>query len=90
MKKKRTQKITQPCDCAELEDWIALYIENEAPAAIRKEIVLHLQTCRACATLVRTLRRTIAYCQIETDWEVPANAHKRLWQRLNNLLTKED
>ncbi len=90
MKKKKKGTAQKTCDCSELADWIALYIENEAPSEMRKEIILHLQTCRSCATFVRTLRRTIAYCQIETDWDLPADAHDRLWQRLKDILTTED
>lgn len=84
MKKKKKQK--QTCECAELEAWAALYVEGEAPAVIKQHLLLHIQTCRSCARLVRSLQRTVHYCHLETGCEIPARAHEKLWDILKRHL----
>ncbi len=72
--------------CAELSEWVCFYVEGEVSAEVRQQILLHIQTCRSCARLVRSLKRTVHYCQIEPGCEVPETAHHRLWQMLRRLL----
>jgi anti-sigma factor RsiW len=84
--KGRGRKKKSTCDCAELKEWAALYVEGEVSEEIRQQLLFHIQTCSNCAHLVRSLKRTVHYCQIEPGWDVPQNAHERLWQSLKKLL----
>ncbi|MEO0069737.1 MAG: zf-HC2 domain-containing protein [candidate division WOR-3 bacterium] len=75
----------EKCECAELKEWIALYIEGEASGEIRQQLLLHIQSCGMCARFVRSLKRVVHYCQIEPGWDVPQRAHERLWQAIEEL-----
>lgn len=76
---------SEKCDCAELKEWVALYIEGEASGEIRQQLLIHIQSCLLCAKMVRSLKRVVHYCQIEPGWDVPQKAHERLWQALREL-----
>ncbi|MGQ9678785.1 MAG: anti-sigma factor family protein [bacterium] len=84
MKKKKHKNGT--CECAELRAWAALYVEGETPEVIKQHLLLHIQNCRSCAKLVRSLQRTVNYCRLETDCEVPDQAHEKLWHLLERHL----
>lgn len=73
-------------ECAELESWVGLYLEGEAPAEIKQHLLIHIQTCRACARLVRTVQRTIHFCRLEPGWDVPSDVHERLWTTIKHRL----
>ncbi|NPV14845.1 hypothetical protein HPY86_07955 [candidate division WOR-3 bacterium] len=83
------KKKTQICDCTELKAWAALYVEGEAPATIRQHLLLHIQTCRACAQLVRSLQRTVDFCRLQPGCHMPAQAHEKLWDTLNKHLKRK-
>ncbi|MGQ9707485.1 MAG: anti-sigma factor family protein [bacterium] len=75
--------------CAELKEWAALYVEGEISEENRQQLLIHIQTCSNCAHLVRSLKRTVHYCQIEPGRDVPQDAHQRLWQSLRRLLDQD-
>lgn len=87
--KKKGKMLKATCDCAELEEWAVLYVDGEVSGEIRERLLIHIQTCSNCAQLVRSLQRTVHYCQIECGWDVPQKAHERLWQTLRNLIDRE-
>ncbi len=72
------------CDteCVQISQWVAFYIEGEAAPEIRQQLLIHIQSCAACARLVRSLKRLVDYCSIEPGWDVPERAHKLLWEAL--------
>lgn len=83
MKRKKQHKTWE---CSELTKWVALYVEGEVPAVIKQHLLLHIQTCRSCSRLVRSLQRTVNYCHLETDCEIPARVHEKLWDVLRKHL----
>ncbi len=80
------KKKTRICDCTELKVWAALYVEGEAPPTIRQLLLLHIQTCRACAQLVHSLQRTVDLCRLQPNCDMPAQAHEKLWGALKKHL----
>lgn len=75
----------QGCDCTELETLALLFVDGELEDEPRQRLLIHIQTCHRCARLVRSLKRTVHYCHLETDPEVPETAHRQLWQRLREI-----
>lgn len=80
------RRVEQGCDCLELEELAVRFVDGELEAEQRQRLLVHIQSCRHCARLVRSLKRTVHFCHLETDPEVPENAHRQLWQRLEQLL----
>jgi anti-sigma factor RsiW len=74
------------CDCAALEEWAVLFVDGELKPEQRRELLIHIQSCYHCAHLVRSLKRTVHFCHLETGWEVPEQAHRRLWERLERVI----
>jgi hypothetical protein len=41
--------------------------------------MLHAQTCDACARMLHTMRRLVAYYHLEPTCEMPAVVRQQLW-----------
>ncbi len=85
-KKREKSKAELGCDCTELETLALLFVDGELEDEQRQQLLIHIQTCYRCARLVRSLKRTVHYCHLETGPEVPETAHRQLWQRLREML----
>lgn len=75
------------CDCVELQEWALLFVEGELPDESRCQLLVHIQTCTACARLVRTLKKTVHLCRLEPGTVVPEKTHRQLWQTIRQLTT---
>ena len=45
--------------CADLEDWVANYVEGLLPLPKRWELARHLDECRGCRELLAAYERTV-------------------------------
>jgi anti-sigma factor RsiW len=66
-------------DCQELVEWLAQYIEGEMAAEAQRQLLLHIQTCHACAEMLRSMKRTVHYCHLQPSCEIPQTVHEELW-----------
>jgi len=66
-------------ECAELLEALSEYIEGGLAEELRSEVVMHAQTCPQCGRLLFSLRRLIAYCQVQPNCEMPAQVRQQLW-----------
>jgi hypothetical protein len=66
-------------ECEELLEMIAAFVDGEADTELRRELLLHAQTCTDCARLLRSFQRLVHYCHIEPNCEMPANVRRELW-----------
>ncbi|MEO0079457.1 MAG: hypothetical protein ABIK44_02110 [candidate division WOR-3 bacterium] len=89
MRKRR--KSMQECrECAELLEWASACIEGDATEELRRELMIHVSSCTACARLFRSLKRVVHFCQLETGCDVPGEVHERLWIAIRQELLSED
>lgn len=71
---------TNSCpDCRELADWAAEFVDGEMSPEARRELLLHIQSCRECAELLRSMKRLVHYCTLVPNCEVPQSVHQQLW-----------
>jgi anti-sigma factor RsiW len=66
-------------ECEELLEHMAQYLDGELTEELRRELVLHAQSCRNCAHLLRTMERLVAMCQLEPNCEMPEAIRQELW-----------
>jgi anti-sigma factor RsiW len=66
-------------ECEELLQMIAEYVDGEADEELRRELLLHAQTCGDCARLLRSFQRLVHYCHLEPNCEMPARVRHELW-----------
>jgi anti-sigma factor RsiW len=66
-------------DCQELVEWVAEYLEGEMDPETQRQLLVHVQTCRRCAEMLRSMKRLVNYCQLEPNCEVPRTVHQELW-----------
>jgi anti-sigma factor RsiW len=45
--------------CADLEDWVANYVEGSLPLPTRQELARHLDECGGCRELLAAYQRTV-------------------------------
>jgi hypothetical protein len=77
-------------ECQELQTLIAEYIEGEAGREECAQLMIHITTCRECATLVRSLKRVVHYCRLEPGCDVPTAVHEQLWQFIQTKVLSRD
>jgi predicted anti-sigma-YlaC factor YlaD len=70
-------------ECSEFEALIVDYMEGDSTPDARRRILLHLQSCRSCAGLFWSVRRTVTYCRMENCRELPPEARNSLWDALH-------
>jgi len=73
---------TERIECSEFEALIVDYIEGESTPDARRRIMVHLQSCRGCAGLFWSVKRTVTYCRMENCRELPPEARNSLWDAL--------
>jgi anti-sigma factor RsiW len=76
-------------ECDELLGVLSEYLEGELTEELRREVILHAQTCIHCAQLLNTLRRLVAYCQTEPTCEMPTQVRRELWLAIRHELYTE-
>ena len=77
-------------DCTEFEALIVDFMEHDAPVESRRRIMVHLQSCRSCAGLFWSMKRTVTYCRMENCHEVPPEARTNLWNALRREFGPSD
>ncbi len=69
-------------DCKHVWREISNYIENDLDPALRREIELHLETCRHCAALLDSTHNVLVLIADERTFQLPIGFHERLMKRL--------
>jgi anti-sigma factor (TIGR02949 family) len=65
-------------ECRHLLARLSEYLDGEIPPGVCEELQRHLETCAACATLARTLRRTVDLCRALPARPLPDELRARL------------
>jgi predicted anti-sigma-YlaC factor YlaD len=65
-------------NCKRVEDLLSMYIENELPGELHREISLHLEHCDQCRVLREKIEELI-YVFPELEEEVPFFLKNRLY-----------
>ena len=69
--------------CAELEEYVADYLEGQLPAPRRRAMLGHLDDCAACREFVAAYRRTVWVAKrVLEDKSAAAEAPERLVESL--------
>ncbi len=69
-------------DCKHVWREISNYIENDLDPGLRREIELHLETCRHCAALLDSTHNVLVLIADERTFRLPIGFHERLMARL--------
>lgn len=88
--KERAETVHECRQCAELLEWAAAYLEGDAPAELRRELLVHVHDCAVCARLLRSLQRMVELFHLTPHQEVPAEVHERLWVAIRHELYAEE
>ena len=76
-------------ECVELLQMMAQFVEGEADEELRRDLLVHAQSCGDCARILRTLQRLVHYCHIEPNCEMPASVRHELWVTIRQELYTE-
>ncbi len=75
-------------DCQELVEWVAEYLEGEMDSEARRQLLVHIQGCRTCAEMLRSMKRLVHYCHLEPNCEVPPAVHQELWISIRHEISQ--
>ena len=76
-------------ECEELLQMIAEYVEGDADEELKRELLLHAQTCTDCARLLRSFQRLVHYCHLEPNCEMPAAVRTQLWVTIRQEISTD-
>ncbi len=76
-------------ECGRHFERISEYLDGELDQETLIEIERHLSECRRCENCVESLRRTIALCRGMGREDVPAEARKRIKEKVLQCLAEE-
>jgi hypothetical protein len=82
----RIEPSTECTECVELLEMMAQFIDGEADEELRRDLILHAQSCRDCARLLRSLQRLVHYCHLEPNCEMPVTVRRELWVTIRREL----
>ncbi len=68
--------------CKDVWREISNYLENDLDPALRREIELHLATCKHCAALLDSTLNVLVRIADERTFHLPLGFHERLMKRL--------
>ena len=69
--------------CAELEEFVAAYLEGSLPVSRRRAMESHLHDCAACREFVAAYRRTVGVAKkVLEDKSAAAEAPEKLVESL--------
>ncbi|MBM3322550.1 zf-HC2 domain-containing protein [candidate division WOR-3 bacterium] len=77
-------------ECQELLETISEYLEGELTDEMRRDLLVHAQSCSRCAALLHSLRRLVGYCRVEPGEEIPAYVRQQLWVTIRQEIYSED
>jgi anti-sigma factor RsiW len=80
------RKTAAPCE--ERLDQLFAWLDGDLPAAGRRAIERHLESCARCGGLAEDLRRAMAACRMAGDCRVPATIHRRARTRARQLMRR--
>lgn len=69
-------------DCKHVWREISNYLDGEIAPELRREIELHLETCKHCAALLDSTHNVLVLIADERTFELPVGFHERLLKRL--------
>ncbi len=69
-------------DCKHVWREISNYLENDLAPELRREIELHLETCKHCAALLDSTHNVLVLIADERTFELPIDFHERLKKKL--------
>ncbi len=67
---------------------VSNYLDDDLDPLLRRQIELHLENCRHCATLVDSTRNVLILIADERTFTLPSGFSERLSQRLEIELAK--
>ena len=73
-------------DCAAILSSISAYLDGELEQTACAAIEAHCASCRSCAPLVESLRRTIGLCREAGAEPLPENVRARARESVRRLL----
>lgn len=88
--KKPKKQTAEGHECTESHELIAQYMGGGADDELTCALLLHAQSCKKCARLLRSLKRLVHYCQLEPNCEMPVTVRKELWVTIRRDLTGRD
>jgi anti-sigma factor RsiW len=65
---------------------LSRYLDGELPAAQRRTIEAHLESCACCGTLAARLRLVVAACRAQGGRRPPRDVRARAAARIRDLL----
>ena len=69
--------------CADLEDWVANYLEGSLPLPKRRELARHLDECGGCREFLAAYQRTVCVAKKAMQCSsYPAQAPEQLVQAI--------
>jgi|RhiMethySRZTD1v2_1073278.scaffolds.fasta_scaffold136467_3 anti-sigma factor RsiW len=75
--------------CADLEDWVANYVEGSLPLPTRRELARHLDECGGCRELLAAYERTVWVAKKALQCSsYPAQAPEQLVQTILGSLRR--
>uniref|UniRef100_A0A7C4GH76 Putative zinc-finger domain-containing protein n=1 Tax=candidate division WOR-3 bacterium TaxID=2052148 RepID=A0A7C4GH76_UNCW3 len=84
--RERAEPVHECHECAELLEWAAAYLDGEASAELRSELMVHVHDCAVCARMLRSLQRMVEVFHLIPHQEVPAHVHEQLWIAIRHEL----
>jgi hypothetical protein len=88
--RKRKKQTAESHECTEGHELIARYMGGDSDDELTRALLLHAQSCRKCAGLLRSLKRLVHYCQLEPNCEMPVTVRKDLWATIRRDLSGQD
>ncbi len=77
-------------ECEELLETISEFLEGELTDEMRRDLLVHAQSCSRCAALLHSLRRLVGYCRVEPGEDMPAEVRQQLWVAIRQEIYSED
>jgi len=71
-------------DCKHVWREISNYLDGDLDPALRRDIELHLETCRHCAALLDSTHNVLVLIADERTFRLPIGFHERLMKRLKD------
>lgn len=76
--------------CRDFLERLSRYLDDDLPAADRRQIERHLADCSCCEDVLASLRDTLALCHEKGRPPLPRDLRSRARQRVRDLLKEID
>ncbi len=73
---------TGQLNCATVEEYLSLYLDKELDSEISESILLHVEGCTTCSSLIYDLRNILEIAKTLNSAPIPPEVSSRLRQAL--------